>query len=118
MPCKYCSSDLTYEKLVQPEENIIHYSRILCADCGTFLGWGKKPDSKNRPANHSDLIRKYKKEYCPICMRPSSKLVMEAHHIVEFQHGGTSDEDNILVLCYACHKIVHHIRNYCPKETI
>lgn len=43
---------------------------------------------------------------CCICKRfRSTKL--QVHHILEREHGGTNDEDNLIVTCLPCHSDVH-----------
>ncbi len=32
----------------------------------------------------------------------------EVHHVVEWQHGGATAIANLVVLCRACHRLVHH----------
>jgi hypothetical protein len=32
---------------------------------------------------------------------------LQVHHIIERNHGGTDDEDNLIVICLACHTDVH-----------
>lgn len=115
MTCRFCGSDYITETLVSPDEGIPHYSRLRCSNCDKTLGWGKKPDSKSRPANHSELIKKYSKGFCTLCLRPSKGLCMNAHHIIEYKDGGLSSEDNIQIVCNACHGIIHHVRNYCRR---
>ena len=34
-----------------------------------------------------------------------------SHHIIEWQHGGPTQQDNLVLLCHSCHHKVHH-RNW------
>ncbi len=43
---------------------------------------------------------------CARCGRPPSWC--EAHHIVPWEHGGPTAIDNLVLLCRACHRLVHH----------
>ena len=31
-----------------------------------------------------------------------------SHHIIEWQHGGPTQPDNLVLLCHSCHDKVHH----------
>lgn len=50
---------------------------------------------------------------CEICMRDSQELskrknhVIEVHHVIEVQHGGSDDPGNLRALCTQCHRFVH-----------
>ena len=41
---------------------------------------------------------------CQICGSTSHP---EGHHIINVQHGGAADSNNIVTLCRSCHKDVH-----------
>ncbi len=43
---------------------------------------------------------------CARCGRPPSWC--EAHHIVPWEHGGATAITNLVLLCRACHRLVHH----------
>ncbi len=43
---------------------------------------------------------------CTRCGRPPSWC--EAHHIVAWEHGGPTCLDNLVLLCRACHRLIHH----------
>ncbi len=43
---------------------------------------------------------------CARCGRPPSWC--EVHHVQEWQHGGPTDLDNLVLLCRACHRLIHH----------
>ena len=43
---------------------------------------------------------------CARCGRPPSWW--EAHHIVAWKHGGPTCLENVVLLCRACHRLVHH----------
>ena len=43
---------------------------------------------------------------CARCGRPPSWC--EVHHVHEWQHGGPTDLDNLVLLCRACHRLIHH----------
>ena len=52
MKCRQCQCEKFKEEL-EPEESL-HYSRLICMQCGTFGGWGKNPnneDAKRRNNN-------------------------------------------------------------------
>lgn len=43
---------------------------------------------------------------CAHCARPPSWC--EAHHIQPWQHGGPTALTNLVLLCRACHRLIHH----------
>ena len=111
MVCRKCQSsniDLEYR-----EDRQQYSSR--CKDCGQFT-WQPKEDSKGRESKHLDIVKKIGIDYCEWCLRKRKEIpppgTLEAHHIIEYKDGGTSEDYNILILCTACHKQCHHDRTY------
>ena len=51
---------------------------------------------------------------CVICGR----AFPEVHHIVERSRGGQGVEENLVCLCYRCHRILHDTEDRSMKETI
>lgn len=49
---------------------------------------------------------------CEICGVPGSERQLQVHHRVAILRGGSDDEANLLVLCFACH---HHLQP-CVKD--
>lgn len=44
--CKRCGNvDLTVD--INPDSHM-HYSKLSCPDCGTFVAWGKKPENEGK----------------------------------------------------------------------
>ncbi|MPY80416.1 MAG: DUF222 domain-containing protein [Actinophytocola sp.] len=43
---------------------------------------------------------------CVMCSR--TVRWCQAHHMVPWEHDGSSDVDNLCLLCSACHRLVHH----------
>jgi hypothetical protein len=56
---------------------------------------------------------------CCICRR-FRPLKLQVHHIIERGHGGTNDEDNLIVSCMSCHSDIHSkvpfSRRFTPEE--
>lgn len=52
------------------------------------------------------LIEKYKQEH-ESCEKCGSKDGIEVHHKIPIAKGGTNTEDNLISLCYECHKNEH-----------
>jgi 5-methylcytosine-specific restriction endonuclease McrA len=57
------------------------------------------------------------RDFCWACLRGRSHLavlrpalVLEVHHIVAVEHGGTDQADNLLLLCAECHAELHRRR--------
>lgn len=93
----------------------------FCIHCTKKIKHLKKLKNLNRrPAKDYTAVRKdkYKRGYafCSICYRPSTMIVektglqLEVHHILEVQHGGTEDPENLLMVCCDCHNLIHSIR--------
>lgn len=51
-----------------------------------------------------------------MCLRDLKDIplpqVLEGHHVVEFQDGGSDDRSNVWIVCTACHKLIHYQRTY------
>lgn len=90
---------------------------MRCNKCGTFW-WQPKPENEKskRPAKHVALAKKYGHGVCELCESPEAGLprpqVLEGHHVVEYEDGGSDDRGNVWVVCTACHKLIHHLRTY------
>lgn len=115
-PCPSCGS--VAEPVLQLEATGLHYARLVCGGCKRYIKFVGKPDELKvkRPAIHRDLVEKYSKGYCELCLRRKEELrkgqTLEAQHVIEFKDGGTEVRDNIWVVCTPCHKFIHHIRTY------
>lgn len=62
---------------------------------------------EKRGAEHTRVQRlaRERDDYtCQIC---GSKLHAAGHHIMDYQYGGSAEEDNIITLCRSCHNKVH-----------
>lgn len=64
------------------------------------------------PDNWNIIVRKYKekKNYtCEDCGKkiPKNSKWLHVHHIIPLSKGGSSDESNLQLLCYQCHKKRH-----------
>jgi hypothetical protein len=62
--------------------------------------------SKLTPARRRRLIAA-RGGQCEICGVPGSERQLEVHHRLGIIRGGDDSEDNLLVLCFACH---HHLQ--------
>jgi 5-methylcytosine-specific restriction endonuclease McrA len=76
-----------------------HYCKVTCVKCRRFIKWEGKP-----------------KDYCELCLSMKEDLVLpdtlEIHHVLEVQHGGSDDPENLQTLCTGCHRMVHWRRTY------
>lgn len=43
-----------------PTPELIHHGKTVCADCGTFLGWVKKPETIERDKANTAAIARLK----------------------------------------------------------
>ena len=112
--CRACGTAL----LIRLMETGPHHARLDCPSCGRFDSWAPKPeaDRARRPAAHRDLVRRFSRGYCELCLRPEAELprgaTLHGHHVDEFQGGGEPIRENIWILCTACHALVTWIRTY------
>ena len=115
MTCSACGSTAVVQT---PTPNLPHYAREDCADCLRFLRWVPKPDADRirRPAAHRDLVKKFSRGFCEICLTKDSDLlpgqVLEAQHVQEFHEGGDPTRENTWIICTACHKLIHWRRTW------
>lgn len=116
--CK--SGNCSYQGRMQlvEESNGIHHAKVICPNCGTFFDWVKKPEGvrRSRPASHRDLVARFGKGFCQMCLRLSDHLpkgeTLEGHHVLEYKNGGEPTADNVWILCTACHSLVNWRRTY------
>jgi len=116
--CKKCKYSGPHKLTLTPDS--IHYGRLDCGNCGAYIRIEPKPDSDaskyRRPSAHRELVEKYSTGICQSCRYPQDKLpgrqVLEAHHLVPYEAGGSDERDNILILCTGCHRLEHLKRNY------
>jgi len=106
-PCPRCNEVMAAEIL---ESHGPHRGRFECHLCGLFRGWVPKPETKNRPAAHRDLVAKHGNGYCELCGRNECELPasqsLEAHHVREYQDGGPPGRENLWIVCTACHELL------------
>src|SRR4051812_42434580 len=108
-PCRRCGSIEVLVELVDPASGMQHHASAKCATCGKFKRWLPKPDAdkKKRPAAHRDLVKKYSRGHCELCLRTEDELPsreqLEAHHVDEFCEGGDPGRENIWIVCTYCH---------------
>lgn len=113
--CKYCNSNRAKRIIgLHPGG---HYARIQCVSCDRFIKWEGKPREKSdRRKGQKKLLDKYSKGFCEICLRKGTEIplpqVLEVHHVVPVEDGGTDDRTNLQIVCTACHKWIHHQRTY------
>jgi hypothetical protein len=114
MFCKHCG--FVTPSIFEETPHLSHHGKLLCENCGSFKSWQPKPDrpAARRRSSSKDLVGKYGKGYCVSCLRMATQLtnkqVLHGHHIIEYDHGGTDDRENVLILCTACHEWMHWAR--------
>lgn len=110
-------------------EGGMHYGKIVCDACDEhFVTWAPKPDKPKRtrpPGNHLATIKAAwdgEPLYCTICLRDERYLPtnawMEAHHVLEYQDGGTDSPTNLIPVCNECHQLVHWRRRTVHGEQV
>ena len=93
-----------------------HYCKVTCGKCRRFIKWEGKPKEKKSRKGQAELRNRFCKDYCEMCLSMKEDLVLpdtlEIHHVLEVQHGGSDDPENLQTLCTGCHKMVHWRRTY------
>ena len=116
--CRHCGHDgLQHVRL---RTTGVHYADVHCAACGRHLRFLSKPGSDptkyRRPQQHRELVLAYGDGFCEMCLHAVEELpkgqTLEAQHVREFQHDGSSERENIWIVCTACHRMIHWIRTY------
>ncbi|WP_300010811.1 HNH endonuclease signature motif containing protein, partial [Pseudonocardia sp.] len=87
--------------------------RMLCCDAAVIpvvMGSAGQPlDIGRRTRVIPEGVRRavtVRDRGCARCGRPPSWT--EIHHIVPWEHGGPTRVDNCVMICRACHRLVHH----------
>ena len=117
MYCKYCDKDVFVIENERPDTP--HNCEIKCAE-GHFIKWKPKDKNINKRQKSKFKPSDLEIDYCQWCLRYElgKNEVLEIHHIIEIRDGGEDVKDNILVLCTACHSLVHWTRVYLNKHQI
>lgn len=93
-----------------------HEKKVVCNKCGCTFGFlAKEKNEKkldHRP-NGCPTPEMLGIDYCQICLRHKSKIGkghLDTHHI----DGNPANNDrlNYLVVCVACHRLIHWTRTY------
>ncbi|NEW33828.1 HNH endonuclease [Nocardia cyriacigeorgica] len=66
------------------------------------MAWSREPGHRRgRPRQQADRIRSRDNWTCQACGRPDS---YEVDHVLNVASGGSDHDDNLQVLCTACHQ--------------
>ena len=120
MDCPNCGPFVSI-KTIKLEEGT-HYAKEVCAECNFFFRWVPKPKNENNRKQNKYTAKGEGIDRCQLCRRTIDMLgkreVIDCHHVVEIQDGGTDTLDNIWWACTSCHKDIHHNRTYFMKKQI
>jgi hypothetical protein len=116
--CRGCGYEGPH--VVTETPNLTHWARLDCGKCHRWIRWLPKPDSDptkyHRPAEHRDLVAKYGRGFCELCLRSGDELgdrnSLIGHHVIEYKNDGEPSRENTWILCQACHRLVTWVRNY------
>ncbi len=118
MDCKRCGT--TEIRTILLDMDSVHYSKIVCAGCNTFLWWGKKPENEDKRSDKNATWRKRHKKAgytCAVCGIGEDVLAhpsqWQVDHIKPLCDGGQDEFDNTMMLCVFCHTI----KNSLQKKT-
>lgn len=103
-----------------------HFGKLVCSNCGAHWKWVGKPESDaskyRRPKKHKELVKQFSKGYCEMCLTAETDFTdnqtLEGHHVIPYQVGGSSEKDNVWIICTRCHRQIELIRTYNPKKCI
>lgn len=115
--CRYCGDIGPHRTILTPE--LQHHGRVNCRNCGRMLRWIPKPNDDptkfKRPAAHLDLVKKFGRGFCELCLRKNGEAGVRelvGHHVIEYKDGGEPKRENVWILCRACERLVHWMRTY------
>jgi predicted restriction endonuclease len=60
-----------------------------------------------RPYEHTKAIKKAKEKELHKCQLCGSQDRVQGHHIKDYGFNGPATVDNIIVVCFGCHKKLH-----------
>ena len=104
---------------IYPEVKILesgpHYAKVQCPICERGLGFMPKPKNEDKNAKRPSCPSAVDLDihHCQICLRASPELGkgwLCVHHIDD--DPTHNDRMNLLVVCIACHKLIHWTRTY------
>ncbi len=114
--CPRCGAEDCFEEILTPES--VHYSKTICRMCERWIQWNKNPSKAEYRSETTKCAVIY--DFCKICGRTQEKLgwkeTLTAHHVIPLEEDGEDIIENIIVLCSACHKLVHWVRLYVHKH--
>jgi len=113
---------MIYGELAEPRGPHTHVWQCTGETC-TYSTWAPKPKNANVRRDLKDAKRVLEESgrprVCEMCLRSEQELpplqVLEVHHMIEVQDGGTNDLDNLRWLCTDDHAYVHHRRRYAVR---
>ena len=115
--CRWCNVEGPHDFFLGPFGP--HYAKLVCVACGrqTFVQKPETEKRQRRHAAHRDLVEKYGKGYCELCLMPKLLLrkysTLMAHHVLEYdEHDGDASRENIWIVCTDCHAEIHRRREY------
>ncbi len=122
--CDRCG--LNTEAVLEVLETGTHYAKLVCGECGKYHKFVAKPEADStkyrRPKQHRELVTKYGRGYCELCLLGADDfdkgVTLEAHHLIEFQNGGSEERDNIWIVCTMCHRLIHWTRRYVGRNEL
>ena len=101
-----------------------HHRREVCPHCEQHMGWLKKPDSckKRRESAHRELVAKYGKGFCEMCLMPEDDLndrtYLVGHHVQQYADDGGNERENVWIVCNACHSLIHWARTHHGRSEV
>lgn len=114
MICRRCGC-VDVEPVIESGDHGPHGDKMICPECGSFLAWAKKKkNEKHRTKGSKYTPQDMEKDGCELCRRKRKQLgkfeTLEMHH----KDGNPQNDtkENLLVVCTACHKRIHHDITY------
>ena len=93
-----------------------HFAKAVCPECQRTLGFIPKPKNQDRldkRPNGCPTPEQLGISRCQVCLKDKDRThrqYLSTHHIDD--DPTNNDRLNLLVVCYACHRLIHWLRTY------
>jgi len=102
----------------------IHYLQARCKECDRMICWIPKPESKVKKRKSLEGWHWYFEQqgidFCQVCFRKKEDLpighALEVHHLIAVENEGKDQEDNLILVCTRCHRLIHVLREDRKRE--
>lgn len=96
-----------------------------CPECHQHMGFvakAKVEGDTKREAAHRELVAKYGRGFCELCLLTTEELgatkYLVGHHVKQYADAGTSERENVWIVCNSCHSLIHWARHHHGSKTV